>query len=174
MIALRAALRAPDRVGGLILADTDAGSEKPWKRLQYRALAWIVRGFGIRPVLPQIARQMFGATTRRTQPDLVRQWVDRFAHVDIPSALLTLAALNARDDLLPDLSAIRVPALVLVGAEDRSLSPERSRRLARALPHASLVEIPAAGHLSSLEQPAAVTAAMLDFLRDPAVRVGAG
>lgn len=174
MVALRAALRAPERVSGLVLADTDAGSEKPWKRLKYGALAWIVRRCGIRPLLPQIARQMFGATTRRTQPDLVAQWVDRFAHVDVPSALLTLAALNEREDLLPQLSAVQVPALVLVGAEDRSLSPERSRRLARALPHAHFLEIPAAGHLSSLEQPGVVTAAMLDFLRRPAAHLCAG
>ncbi len=174
MVALRAALKAPKRVNGLILADTDAGSETPWRRLKYGALASIVRGFGIHPVLPQIARQMFGATTRRTRPDLVAQWVDRFARVDVPSALLMLAALNERDDLFPELMAVRVPALVLVGAEDRSLSPERSRRLAWALPHARLLEIPAAGHLSSLEQPAVVTAAMLDFLSSPASPVGAG
>jgi len=94
MVALRAALRAPDRVSGLILADTDAGAERPWSRLKYASLAWIVRGLGVRPVLPQIARQMFGSTTRRTRPDLVAQWVDRFAHADIPSALLTAAMLD--------------------------------------------------------------------------------
>jgi 3-oxoadipate enol-lactonase len=165
MIALRGALRAPDRLSALILADTDAGSERLWSRLKYGALGWLVRVCGISPVLPQIARQMFGRTTRQKQPDLVAQWVDRFAHVDIPSALRTLQALNERDDLFPRLAEINVPALVLVGAEDRSLPPDRSRRLARALPRARLVEIPGAGHLSSLEQPAAVTSAMLDFLQ---------
>ncbi len=170
MVALRAALGAPARVSGLILADTDGGSEGPWNRLKHASLAWLVRGLGIRPVLPQLARLMFGATTRRTRPDLVRQWVDRFARADVRSALLTLAALDGRDDLLPELPSIRVPALVLVGAEDRSLPRERSRRIARALPQARFVEVPRAGHLSSLEQPAAVTAAMLEFLRSPAVR----
>ena len=164
MIALRAALRAPDRLSALILADTDAGSERFWSRLKYGALGRLVRVCGIRPVLPQITRQMFGRTTRRREPDLVAEWVDRFAHVDVPSALRTLQALNERDDLFPRLAEIDVPALVLVGAEDQSLPPDRSRRLARALPRARLVEIAGAGHLSSLEQPAAVTIAMLDFL----------
>jgi pimeloyl-ACP methyl ester carboxylesterase len=170
MVALRAALRAPARVSGLILADTDAGAETPWNRLKHASLAWLVRGLGVRPVLPRLARLMFGATTRRARPDLVRQWVDRFASVDVPSALLTLAALDRRDDLLPELPSIRPPALVLVGAEDRALRPERSRRLAQALPQARFVEVPRAGHLSSLEQPAEVTTAMIEFLRSPAVR----
>jgi pimeloyl-ACP methyl ester carboxylesterase len=85
--------------------------------------------------------------------------------VDIPSALLALRALNERDDLFPKLAEVDLPALVLVGSEDRSLPPERSRRLAGALPRAWFVEIQGAGHLSSLEQPTAVTNAMLDFLR---------
>jgi pimeloyl-ACP methyl ester carboxylesterase len=50
MVALRAAL-GTQRVSGLILADTDAGS-KPWNRL-IRTLAWIVRGFGIGQCFPR-------------------------------------------------------------------------------------------------------------------------
>ena len=165
MIALRGALRAPDRVTALILADTDAGSENVWRRLKYSALAWLVRTFGIRLVLPQVTRQMFGLTTRRKNPALVTEWRHRFARVDVPSALLTLAALNRRSDLFRRLPEVHVPALVLVGTEDRSLPPRRSRRLAQALARARLVEVAGAGHLASLEQPAAVTAAMLSFLR---------
>lgn len=165
MIALRAALRAPHRLRALVLIDTDAGSEGLSNQLKYKALAALVHIFGSGPVLPQIARLMFGPTTRREQPDLVAEWVDRFSHVDIPSALLALRALNERDDLSPKLAEVDLPALVLVGSEDHSLPPERSRRLAGALPRAWLVEIQGAGHLSSLEQPTAVTNAMLDFLR---------
>lgn len=166
MIALRAALRAPHRLSALILADTDAGSERPWRRLKYGALGGFVRLFGIRPMLPQIARQMFGRTARRRQQDLVAEWVGRFAQIDIPSALWAIRALNRRDDLFPRLAEIQVPTLVLVGAEDQSLPPDRSRQLARALPRSRLVEIPEAGHLSSLEQPAAVTSAMLEFIQE--------
>ncbi len=164
MVALRAALRAPQRVRGLVLIDTDAGAEGPSNRLKYQALGVLVRVFGKRRLLPRIVRLMFGATTRRERPGLVAEWSERFALADLASALSMLGALNRRDDLLPALGGIGVPALVLVGSEDRSLPPERSRRLARALPRARLVEIPGSGHLSSLEQPTAVTTAMMDFL----------
>lgn len=61
--------------------------------------------------------------------------------------------------------APRVPALVMVGEEDRSLPPPDSEEIHAALPNSRLVIIPGAGHLSTLEQPEAVAAAMLDFLK---------
>ena len=69
-----------------------------------------------------------------------------------------------RDSLLARLPQISVPSLVLVGEEDRSLPPLLSRQIHDLLPDSELVQIPAAGHLSALEQPAAVNEAILDFL----------
>jgi pimeloyl-ACP methyl ester carboxylesterase len=86
--------------------------------------------------------------------------------------LNVLAAVDGRADLLPSLGRIAVPALVVVGAEDRALPPARSRRLAAALPSARLVEVPGAGHLSVLEAPAAVCAAIDRFLDE--VHAGPG
>lgn len=167
MIALRAALRHPERVDRLLLLDTDAGAEKTWVTLKYRGLGWIARRFGLAPVSGQVARQMFGATTRREQRELVATWGERFESVDVPSILLVLEALVKRDDLYPSLGRIDAPALVLVGSEDVSLPPARSRLLAERLPGAQLVEIERAGHLSSLEQPAAVNRALISFLEPP-------
>lgn len=165
MVALRAALRVPDRVAGLILVDTEGGTETIWRRMQYSLLGLVARTMSIRPVLPIVARRMFGATTFRTRADLLGEWRERFAAVHIPSALAMLKAIMQREDILPRLHAVDVPALVLVGSEDTSLPPPRARRLADALPRATYLEIPQAGHLSALEQPRRVTAAMLDFLR---------
>jgi len=164
MIALRAALREPHRVSSLLLLDTDAGSEKAPIRLKYRALGWIARRFGLGPVSPQVSRQMFGRTTRRERRELVSEWAGRFRSVDIPSILIVLDALIARDDVLHELHRIEAPALVVVGSEDASLPPARSRAIADRLPNAEIIEIEGAGHLSTLEQPAAVNRALLGFL----------
>lgn len=164
MIALRAALTEPGRVSRLLLLDTDAGAERGWIKLKYRALGAIVRAFGVGPVLPQVKRQMFGATTRRERAPLVAEWSERFRSVHVPSTLITLDTLIERDDVSPELHRIEQPTLVLVGGEDLSLPPERSRSIARAIPGAELVEIDGAGHLSNLERPGAVTEAMLRFL----------
>ncbi len=164
MVALRAALDEPERVDALALLDTDAGPETFGVRAKHALLGVVARTVGVGPVVPQIAKLMFGPTTLRERPALVDAWSARFAAVHVPSVLNVLAAVDGRADLRPSLGRIAVPALVVVGAEDRALPPERSRRLAAALPSARLVEVPGAGHLSALEAPAAVAAAMARFL----------
>jgi len=164
MVALRAALRVPGRVRGLILADTTARGESGRKRVEYRALGLVARLAGFRPVLPLVVPLMFGQTTRRSRPGLVSEWRERFAASHVPSMLAGLDALLGRESLVPRLGEIDAPCLVIVGEEDASLPPVVSREIAEAVPGARLVTVPGAGHLSALEQPAAVTRAMLDFL----------
>jgi pimeloyl-ACP methyl ester carboxylesterase len=164
MVALRAALTCPERVAGLILLDTDAGAETGLHKLKYRAMGAGASVLGLRPFLPPIARLMFGATTRRQNPMLVSEWKRQFASLHVPSLLRCLEALMRRDSLLGRLDQIGVPALVLVGEEDRSLPPPLSRRIHDRLRHSTFGLIPGAGHLSSLEQPAPVTDAITGFL----------
>jgi pimeloyl-ACP methyl ester carboxylesterase len=68
------------------------------------------------------------------------------------------------DDLPSRLSAIEVPALVLVGDLDHADFHAIADRLARELPRARRETIPDAGHLPSLEQPEAFDALVLPFL----------
>ena len=164
MVALRAALSCPDRVAGLVLLDTDAGRESVPHKLKYHAMGAGVRVLGLGPFLPSIARLMFGATTRRENPALVNEWKAECAALHVPSALRCLAALMQRDSLLGRLKEIGVPALVLVGEEDRSLPVALSRRIHDRLPNSAFEVISAAGHLSPLERPAQVTDAILRFL----------
>ena len=107
---------------------------------------------------------MFGATTRRNNPRLVDEWKLHFAGAHLPSVHRCLEALMHRDSLLRRLDQITVPALVLAGEEDRSLPPLLSRRIHDRLPNSTFRLIPAAGHLSSLEQPVPVTDAIHGFL----------
>lgn len=164
MVALRAALAVPERVSGLIVLDSHAGAESGYKALKYRALALGARALGMRPFLPAVLPLMFGATTLRTRPQLVAEYRRRFAAVHLPSMLSTLDALIHRDAVTHRLAAVEVPALVVAGAEDRSLPPRCSEEIAAALPRASLTVVPGAGHLAALEAPEAVTAALLGFL----------
>lgn len=164
MIALRAALVAPERVSGLILLDSHAGTETRFKTYKYKTMVAAERIFGIRPLLPTVAKLMFGAHTRRTQPELVRHWKEKFASMSQISIGHMVDALCARDSLKDRLGNIHQPALVLVGEEDVSLPPPCSARMAERLSNASLQVVERAGHLSALEQPEAVTKAMLSFL----------
>ena len=56
------------------------------------------------------------------------------------------------------------PAFVAVGARDAITPPAKAKEMAALLAGSRLVEIPGAGHLSNLEQPAAFNAAAEAFL----------
>ncbi len=164
MVALRGALARPDRVDGLVLLDTTAGDEALGSKMKFRMMGLMARLFGIRPLMPSILPLMFGETSRKERTDLVEAWRSRIAATDVPSLLMTLDALMARESLLPRLPEINIPVLVMVGAEDAALPPDHSRALVAHLPQATLDIIPGAGHLTTLEQPDVVNDAMSAFL----------
>jgi 3-oxoadipate enol-lactonase len=72
---------------------------------------------------------------------------------------------SVRMDARSDLGHIKVPTLVVVGADDRLTPPEVAREIASEIPGAALQVIPDAGHLANIEQPDAFNAAVLPFLR---------
>lgn len=162
--ALRAALKAPQRVSALVLMDTCARRDPLHKRMQHAVMRGLVRSFGPGAVAGEIVKLMFGATTRREQPALVQAWRDGFLQCHVPSALAVARALATRDDLRPRLAQIRCPTLVLVGAEDVALPPDLSRELAAGIAGAQLVEVPGAGHLSTMEAPEVLTRHIQAFL----------
>lgn len=65
-----------------------------------------------------------------------------------PGMLEALYRMNRDIDVRHVLPAVRVPTLVLHGAEDRPVSPEVGRYVADHIPSARFVEIPGAGHLA--------------------------
>ncbi len=69
-----------------------------------------------------------------------------------------------RPDSRPTLKQIRCPTLVLVGDADALVSREAAEEMAEAIAGARLVVVPDCGHLSTLEQPEAVTQALMDWM----------
>ena len=71
----------------------------------------------------------------------------------------------SRPDSRPLLGSIECPTLVLVGDSDTLTPPDLSKELADGIAGAKLAVIPECGHLSTIEQPDAVNAALIDWLR---------
>ena len=67
----------------------------------------------------------------------------------------------AQMDQRPDLHRISAPTLVVSGAEDQAVPPEHQQAIADAVPGARLLTLSPAAHLANLEQPDAVTAALI-------------
>jgi pimeloyl-ACP methyl ester carboxylesterase len=75
-----------------------------------------------------------------------------------------VTALLERPDALDVLPTIRVPTLLLSGAEDNWSPLAQHAEMHRLIPRSTLVAIPDAGHMAPVEQPAAVAAALLTWL----------
>jgi len=94
--------------------------------------------------------------------------VDDYVEQILRSGAAQLIAQNravmARADMRPWLADIRCPLLVACGDNDLLTPLEHSREIARAVPHARLEVVPDAGHLMTWEQPARVTALLLQWL----------
>ncbi len=101
---------------------------------------------------------------RRSDPEL-RQVYDLMAAETGPEVFVRqLRAIMGRRDSRPMLPAIRVPTLIVVGDADELTPPEQAREMAGLIPAAALVVVPRCGHLSTLERPQAVNAALATWL----------
>jgi pimeloyl-ACP methyl ester carboxylesterase len=73
-------------------------------------------------------------------------------------------ALIHRPDATPLLGKIRCPTLCLCGQEDLWSPPRRHEEMGNLLERSSLTVVPYCGHMSTMERPAAVSAALRDWL----------
>jgi 3-oxoadipate enol-lactonase len=169
MIGMRMALQHPARVRALALLDTSAEAEDRARAIKYRVFASFGRRFGMPPALfnSQIVPLMFSGRTRWERPDLVERFV-RAANGFPPegTARASIAVVVQRTNVLPRLGTVGAPTLVMCGREDRATEPVHSERIADAIPGARLVLIDGAGHVSALEQPAAVNEVLVPFVRE--------
>ncbi|HVY22247.1 MAG TPA: alpha/beta hydrolase [Steroidobacteraceae bacterium] len=87
-----------------------------------------------------------------------------FARQSVAKYAAQINALLNRTELFPALKTITCPTLVLCGREDASTTLAVHEEMMSALPNASLVVVEHCGHMSMLEQPDTVTAAMQRWL----------
>ena len=156
--------RHAGRVAALILADTRAGADSEDGRKARYDSAALAEKEGAGVIAERLLPKLLGATTQANKPEVVAAVRAMILSTPPAGIARALRGMAARSDSTPLLGAIRVPTLILVGEEDTLTPPAESEAMAKAIPGAALVKIPAAGHLANLEQPAAFTRALEDFL----------
>jgi pimeloyl-ACP methyl ester carboxylesterase len=166
-VAMELLRQAPRRVAALALLDTKATADTEEARANRLRVADSVLEAGSTVALARaLLPTLLGTTTTSSRPalvDEVRGWVEA---ADPAGVAWAQRAMAARPDSLDDLRAYRGPALVLWGAEDAmSPRPEQDLMLG-ALRDGRGVEVPGVGHLSAVEDPAAVGDALVRFLGD--------
>ncbi|MEP7313866.1 MAG: alpha/beta fold hydrolase [Pseudomonadota bacterium] len=167
-VALEIYARAPDRVTRLALLDTgyeplasgDAGESERQGRLR---LLGIARRNGMRAMAEDWTRGMVHPQ-RLTDASLMEAILAMISRASPEQYDAQIRALLARPDRSGLLREISVPTLVLCGQDDRWSPLARHQHLAAQIAGSQLVDVPDCGHMSTMERPQPVTAALKAWL----------
>jgi pimeloyl-ACP methyl ester carboxylesterase len=160
VVAMALVARAPQRVGRLVLLGCNArpptaAQRTGWDALEQRA----VRG-ELERLTPEVLWPVLVAPARRDDVVLAALAGDMARSVGVDALRRQLGLQRSRWDLRPGLARFTGPATVVAGELDALCSTAVHREIADALPCGELVVVPGAGHLSPLEAPHAVAAAL--------------
>ena len=162
MVGQLLALRRPDRVRALVLANTSS-AYPPEARAVWRERIATVEAEGLAPIAEGTVQRWFTEPFRRAQPATVERIRRRIVSQD-PVGYAGCCHALAALDLTDRLPQIACPTLVITGAEDVGTPPAMGERIAAAIPGAQYVQLAQAAHLSVIEQPVAFTLALRSFL----------
>ncbi|MFF5209715.1 alpha/beta fold hydrolase [Streptosporangium sp. NPDC000396] len=156
--------RHPDRLLGVILADTRAGADSEATRANRERIAAAVVEDGTSVLLEEMLPALIGQTTIRRRA-MVFGRVRGLVQSAPPQAVAwAQRAMAGRPDSFGTLRGLKVPALVIVGEEDEISPLADAEAMAEAVPDARLAVIEKAGHLSGMEQPEAFNRAVAGFI----------
>lgn len=162
-VAFEIMRQAPERVQRLALLDTSARPDRPEQSARRRGLMELAQKGRFKGVTPQLLPILIHPD-RRSDQALVRTVMDMAEEIGMDAFLRQQQAIMGRPDSRPLLPAIACPTLVLCGADDQLTPLELHEEMAAGIPGARLVVVPECGHLSTLERPDAVNAALRAWL----------
>ncbi|ABL99851.1 alpha/beta fold hydrolase [Shewanella amazonensis] len=159
-------LLAPSRVQAFVMMDSFIGFEPEITRAKYFGMLDVIKATGSipAPMIDAIVPLFFS-----NNPD-ARHTADFAAHLatlkgECIADIERMGRLVfGRRDTLDDVEQLTLPVLVMVGVEDKARSVLESYLMHEAIDGSTLVHIPAAGHISCLENPQFVNEKLLSFL----------
>lgn len=171
-VALAFAEAHSHRLSGLILCDTRATADMADAAASRETLAATVeRQNSTAPVIEGMLPKLLATDRYASDPatvDRLRAMMQRQRVAGVAGCLRGMAKRPDRRSLLPRLA---MPALVVVGSDDRITPISDAKEMANRLPNAVLHEIAGAGHMAPLEEPEAFARIVHEFVSN---RVGHG
>lgn len=157
---------APERLCGLVLCDTRAAADDPEAKRMRLKMADKAAEWGTRKIADAMEAKLFAKATREDRPEIIaetREVIGRTAPEAIAAAQRGMAE---RPDWTPRLGEMNLPTLAIVGDQDVISPPAEMQAITAAMPNARTEVIPGAGHMTTVEQPEAVIAAILRFVKE--------
>jgi pimeloyl-ACP methyl ester carboxylesterase len=155
----------PQRVRGLILADTRPGADSEEAKTNRENVAQIAEMQGSAAIADLQLPRLISDYTRQNTPEVelrIRQMIEAATPQGIAAASRGMAQRTDSTDLLAEVAC---PTLVVVGEQDALTPPNVAQDYATRIPNAQVVVIPLAGHLSNLEHPEAFLQVIRNFLQ---------
>jgi 3-oxoadipate enol-lactonase len=162
MIGQELAIRHPDKIKALVLANTtsaytDAAREAIGQRIA------TVESYGVSAISTNTMARFFSEPFRQQQAATVARH-QRLLEATDPEGYTACAAALCEADTASRLHQIRVPTLVMAASHDASLPIEGSQALARGIHGAQMVTLQDCAHLSAAEQPDAFADVLGEFV----------
>ncbi len=165
-VALLTAIRHPDLVHRLVLADCGAAFDESG-RAAFVGMARAAGTSGLQAVADVAMRRLFAPDFQARHPELIERCRERFLATPAQTFQDACAALSTLD-LREACAKLQVPALVLVGERDEATPPPMARELAGLLPDSRLRLLEGCAHVPQLQAPELFVAEVRQFLREPA------
>jgi pimeloyl-ACP methyl ester carboxylesterase len=154
--------RHPHRVRSLIFIDTKAEADTEEGKAGREKTAELVAEKGMQPLYETLGPKVVGSSPSVDVQDKIKEM---FLNTAPEVAAADSLAMRDRADSTADLASIKVPVLWMHGEEDTLMPLEGARASAEKVPDATFVTIPKGGHVSPMENPEAVNAAITNFLK---------
>lgn len=164
MIGMRLAIRHPEDLRDLVLLDTSARGEDPEKVERYEAMRQVMKRGELEHVLPALPSVFFADAYIAEYPEKVEAWFESLRRGNVDGFEMASRAVDTRDDISDQLDQVKLPTLVIHGAEDVPIPIEEADLLAARIPGARLEVVKGAGHQSNMDHPAEITALIRAFL----------
>jgi pimeloyl-ACP methyl ester carboxylesterase len=165
-VAMAFQKKHPQRLRGLVLCDTRAAADSPEAAQGRRQTAEKVLAEGTAVLAESMIPKLLSPRTLHGRPEIANGLREVILATCPRGAAAAARGMAERPDSTPGLSAIGCPSLVLVGTEDAISTVQEMQSIAEKIPGAKFVTIEHAGHMSPVEQPAEVTAAIAAFVAE--------
>jgi pimeloyl-ACP methyl ester carboxylesterase len=162
-VALEIMALAPQRITGLALLNTSVHAVRDGEPQARQQLMRRAYGRGMSALAAEWLPPLLGSDATRCAEVLPRLMAIA-ARFSVDEYAGQVKAMLHRPDALSVLASVTVPTLLLSGSDDSSSPVSQQESIRRRIPHATLFEIHAAGHMAPIERPERVAVALREWL----------
>lgn len=164
-VLMHALKMEPERFAGIVLCDTQCNDDSDDAREKRMKTIEQIREKGIADFAEGFLKHVFHPQTFSRNPEVVEAVNDVILCNTQHALLATIKAMADRPATCDVLQHVKVPALIICGAQDIITPPEKSEAMHALIRNSRLVIIDDAAHLSNLDQPDAFNKHLGEFIK---------